>query len=954
MINITDPRSRLLWQAEIERMMSTLEYSQTKDWNRLFNSQYFKASRLAKVGRFDDVDFIIDDARPKMLETLNKHYRRIATVFSNKAFGILATKKFIQPSEIKTPMEDFWKEMNKWRREQAGKKITQISKTSKGMIAKIIHKGMQEQLSHVDIAKNIRKTGKIVNPSRARMIALTETHTAAVKSIDSAVKSTRIEMEREWVSARDTRTRRPGKYNIWNHYGKFPSGADGERVPQDKDFVGTGQPLKHPGDPKGAAGNIIRCLTNYATPIFTSEGWKQVRYIKPGDLVLTHKNRFKKVLRLNKSLYEGEVVRISLEGQGKFIIVTPNHPFLVSRGSKFFRWKNAEDIMSGEIVRFMASYCQWCGEPIPYYNKFCDKYCAGKKLGEGRINDPKFSEERRQVALKQWTDPEHRKNISKKASAQLKREYANGIRDGDEITKKAREVNYAKWGPGGSMGVLIKTEKFQKIRREGIKKKYGSVLNMLKQTAFPALGRLHANSTLEQAMASFLVKKGKEFVAQFPVGRRRIDFYVEKEKMFIEVDGYPWHEDKERDRKRDLEILTKYPDHRVAHVDYKPNPPKWEFFDLVSLNHSETFTQIGMSVRSVSKRVLKRRINIYNFAVEGDESYIANGFVIHNCRCVLLYHTVKRMEKLPTYEPPESLGNISIGSPVKSAKEVANHYEGSKKATFIEGKSTRDLKIGIEEKLGKKMYSLKSKEMDDFIRPLSNRIATQDMVLEDYEVATGNLIRQWAFSSGDTNPKSIMMQLAAKKEFGLEGTTIWWEKEALKEAQALFKIHEKASRRFLREMYNDTQEHLKKRGLKTVRVARGYKGDIGIKPSTVEHPISKVKIELQPMSSFSSDVATAKSFTNNVGDSSMLFVEAPIDRILSIPVTGFGCKKEFEYVILGTPKKAETILSATIKKDQFKQDFVSLFRATSTTLSEEEAEFLLTEKIIEAIHGVTK
>jgi len=279
MINITNRRSRLLWQAEIERMMGSLEYSQTKEWTRLFNSQYFKAARLARVGRFDDIDFVIDDARLRMIDTLKKHYRRAATVFSNKAFGILASKKFIQPSEVKTPKEDFWSEINAWANSQAGRKITQLSRTTKGAIAGVIHKGMQEGISHVDIAKNIRKTGAITNSNRARTIALTETHTAAMKSIDSAVKSTRIEMEREWVSARDMRTRRPGKYNIWNHYGKFPNGADGERVPQDKDFVGTGQPLSYPGDPKGAAGNIIRCRC--VLLYFTVKKMEKIKPYKP-------------------------------------------------------------------------------------------------------------------------------------------------------------------------------------------------------------------------------------------------------------------------------------------------------------------------------------------------------------------------------------------------------------------------------------------------------------------------------------------------------------------------------------------------------------------------------------------------------------------------------------------------------------------------------------------------
>lgn len=258
MINITSQRAKYLYQAEHERMMLSLVYSQLKEWTAALNAQFFQAAKLARVGRFDDIDFIIDDSRQRMLDLLKKQYRRIATVFSNKTFGIILTKKFIMPSEIKSPKEDFWNELNRWMTTQAGQKITKVSKTTKGIIAGVIHKGQQDQLSHIDIAKNIRKTGLISNPHRSRTIALTETHTASVKSVDVAVKSTRIEMQREWVSARDTRTRRPDKHNIFNHYGTFPHGANGEKVAQDQDFVGTGEPLAYPGDPKGSAGNIIR------------------------------------------------------------------------------------------------------------------------------------------------------------------------------------------------------------------------------------------------------------------------------------------------------------------------------------------------------------------------------------------------------------------------------------------------------------------------------------------------------------------------------------------------------------------------------------------------------------------------------------------------------------------------------------------------------------------------
>ena len=42
--------------------------------------------------------------------------------------------------------------------------------------------------------------------------------------------------------------------------------------------------------------------------------------------------------------------------------------------------------------------------------------------------------------------------------------------------------------------------------------------------------------------------------------------------------------------------------------------------------------QIEISIEKISKRNMNN-VLLYNFSVEGDESYVANGIVSHNCRC---------------------------------------------------------------------------------------------------------------------------------------------------------------------------------------------------------------------------------------------------------------------------------------------------------------------------------
>ena len=270
MINITNRRAKRLYQAEFERRMNVVENTFFKEIRPLLGRQFFNAAQLVQQGvGIEGVNHAVDLGRRRLIDIFKKHYKRVATVFSRRAYQIFEeSKKSIYPDsykqidfaiELKGPKDEFWNSISKWSTTEAAKKIRGIQRTTKNVIARVIRKGMEEGESSVNIAKRIRKTSAAINPHRSKTIALTETHGAAVKSVDAAVASTRIEMEREWVSAKDMRTRTRDKGNRFEHYRSFPNGADGEKVAQDGKFVGTGQALDYPGDSKGSAGNVILC-----------------------------------------------------------------------------------------------------------------------------------------------------------------------------------------------------------------------------------------------------------------------------------------------------------------------------------------------------------------------------------------------------------------------------------------------------------------------------------------------------------------------------------------------------------------------------------------------------------------------------------------------------------------------------------------------------------------------
>lgn len=98
------------------------------------------------------------------------------------------------------------------------------------------------------------------------------------------------------------------------------------------------------------------------TKVYTSDGYKNIEDVKIGDMVLTHKNRFKKVLRTgtnkNKEVYK-------IKAQGIFdTIVTENHPYYIrekkyvwDNDSKRYKrhfsdpiWKEVHNISKGDFI----------------------------------------------------------------------------------------------------------------------------------------------------------------------------------------------------------------------------------------------------------------------------------------------------------------------------------------------------------------------------------------------------------------------------------------------------------------------------------------------------------------------------------------------------------------------------------------------------------------------------
>ena len=130
-----------------------------------------------------------------------------------------------------------------------------ITDTTKEQIRKFLIQGQKEGLTMPEIIALLKTTG--ITNYRAELIARTETARAANLGSMIGALSTGLVTNKEWIAAKDARTRRmPRDAN--DHYH-----MDGVQVAMDQMFVVPAKTyidnMLHPGDPLAHAGNVCNC-----------------------------------------------------------------------------------------------------------------------------------------------------------------------------------------------------------------------------------------------------------------------------------------------------------------------------------------------------------------------------------------------------------------------------------------------------------------------------------------------------------------------------------------------------------------------------------------------------------------------------------------------------------------------------------------------------------------------
>lgn len=197
---------------------------------------------------------VLPDPVQKVLQQL---YGTVGVQSANEEYGhLIKTYPDLINQQKAFGFNRIWRDiMNTIFGRIGAEKVQHITDTEKKRIQAVLERGQDENLSNYELAKLLRSDA--VNDARARVIARTETGTAAAEGGQIAADQSGLELAKTWISAQRFNTRRMPR-DQFDHLTMH-----GVQVgPNEPFFVPSkfgGEFLNYPHDANGSAGNVINC-----------------------------------------------------------------------------------------------------------------------------------------------------------------------------------------------------------------------------------------------------------------------------------------------------------------------------------------------------------------------------------------------------------------------------------------------------------------------------------------------------------------------------------------------------------------------------------------------------------------------------------------------------------------------------------------------------------------------
>lgn len=244
MIDLTNDVEKQRELALQLRMRAAFEISLSKKAYSLLNSMANDVSKKYEQNGMGGLQTSFLPYIEKFTILFEKFYSQIAKNFA-KRFDDELKKSFISYEKKQTLFEEL---ISSFIDYIAPIRADLIVGTTQEQTFDVIRDGIDNQLSVYEISRNIYdKIGGDSARSRARTIAITETHIASNQSNFLMAKSTPIIKTKEWLATEDSSTR-PDHAKI-----------DGTSIPIADTFIVGGEYMNAPGDPNASAKQVVNC-----------------------------------------------------------------------------------------------------------------------------------------------------------------------------------------------------------------------------------------------------------------------------------------------------------------------------------------------------------------------------------------------------------------------------------------------------------------------------------------------------------------------------------------------------------------------------------------------------------------------------------------------------------------------------------------------------------------------
>jgi len=231
------PEYRLLQKDAIDRRKTILEHEGGEIMRAYFNDERKRVLRALKAGR--EAGPAVGAMEPVLREAYRKMWGHAANEWGTWA------KKHMPLTKASGEFQD---DVDQWLADNLGKKITDITESTRKSIAAQVANGIEAGESAWAIAKRIEKFYlEDIIPNRSMVIARTEVASATNWIQQRIAENTGVPMEKEWLSLKDSRVRDDHRE------------ANGQIQPLDEPFEVGEDMLMYPGDPSGSPEEIINC-----------------------------------------------------------------------------------------------------------------------------------------------------------------------------------------------------------------------------------------------------------------------------------------------------------------------------------------------------------------------------------------------------------------------------------------------------------------------------------------------------------------------------------------------------------------------------------------------------------------------------------------------------------------------------------------------------------------------